>query len=222
MTPREVAFRVVRRVTDGAYADRAFRAEATRARLGPSDRAFAQRLAYGTIQRRLTLDYVIGQLSDRPLAKLDPPLLDALRIGVYQLVFMDSVPDHAAVAETVELAKAAKGAGFKFANAVLRRASREARAVLDELDDSSAQAAAILHSHPQWLAELWWDTLGRDEAIALMQADNEAPEEAVRVNTLLADPGEVATELPVSHSDEDLPEALVLEGPFDLEGSALF
>jgi len=151
---REVAFTVVRRVSDGAYADRAFRAEASRARLDTGDRAFAQALAYGTVQRRLTLDHVIGRLSDRPLAKLDPPLLDALRIGIYQLLFMNSVPDHAAVAEAVELAKAAKGAGFKFANAVLRRATREARGIYDALSDADPAGAAIRHSHPQWLVEL--------------------------------------------------------------------
>src|SRR3954462_10995073 len=127
VTARDVAFQVVRRVSDGAYADRAFRAEAGRARLGSADRAFAQQLAYGSVQRRLTLDHVIAQLSDRPLSKHDPPLLNAHRIGIYQLLFMDSVPDHAAVAETAELAKAAKAASFKFANAVLRRATREAR-----------------------------------------------------------------------------------------------
>src|SRR3954469_13661005 len=147
MTARDVAFRVVQRVTDGAYADRAFRAEATRARLDSTDRAFAQQLAYGTVQRRLTLDHVIGTLPHRPLAKLDPLLLDALRIGMYQLLFMDSVPDHAAVAETVELAKATKGAGYKFANAVLRRATREASAVLAGLDDRDPNDASILHSH---------------------------------------------------------------------------
>ena len=218
MTAREVAFRVVCRVTDGAYADRAFRAEAERARLGQADRAFAQRLAYGTIQRRATLDYVIGRLSDRPLAKLDPPLLDALRIGVYQLLFMDSVPDHAAVAETVELAKQAKGAGFKFANAVLRRATREAPAILAAIDDTTPAGAAIRHSHPQWLAELWWDTLGRDDALALMEADNAPAEDAIRLNPLVT----AGEPLPPGHPDPELPEALVLDAPFDVEGSELF
>src|SRR3954452_7356578 len=165
MTAREVAFRVVRRVSEGAYADRAFRAEAGRAQLSASDRAFAQRLAYGSVQRRLTLDHVIVALSDRPLAKLDPVVLDALRLGMYQLLFMDSVPDHAAVAETVELAKSAKGAGFKFANAVLRRAAREAPGLLATLTDDNPEAAAIRHSHPQWLVELWWGTLGREDTL---------------------------------------------------------
>src|SRR3954454_22911531 len=172
MTARGGAFPVVRRVGDGAYADRAFRAEASRARLNPADRAFAQVLAYGTVQRLLTLDHVISQLSDRPLAKLDPPLLDALRIGIYQLLFMDSVPDHAAVAETVELAKASKGAGFKFANAVLRRATREARGIFDSIGDADPAAAALRHSHPLWLVEIWWDPLGPEDTRAVLQADN--------------------------------------------------
>jgi 16S rRNA (cytosine967-C5)-methyltransferase len=219
MTAREVAFRVVRRVTDGAYADRAFRAEASRARLDPADRAFAQVLAYGTVQRRLTLDHVIAQLSDRPLAKLDPPLLDALRIGIYQLLFMDSVPDHAAVAETVELAKAAKGAGFKFANAVLRRATREARGIYDAVSDADPAGAAIGHSHPRWLVELWWQMLGPDDTIALLEADNRAAEDAVRVNPLVVD---APPPIPGAHPDPDIPEALVLDARFDVEGSELF
>jgi 16S rRNA (cytosine967-C5)-methyltransferase len=222
MTARDLAFLVVRRVSDGAYADRAFRAEAGRARLSSADRAFAQQLAYGTIQRRLTLDHVIANLSDRPLAKLDPPLLDALRLGIYQLLFMDAVPDHAAVGETVELAKAARGAGFKFANAVLRRATREARAVYDAVGDTTPAEAAIRHSHPQWLAELWWKTLGREETLALLEAGNRPAEDAVRVNTLVAEPDAVAARIPGVRRDPALAEALVLAEPFDTEGSDLF
>jgi 16S rRNA (cytosine967-C5)-methyltransferase len=222
MTARDVAFRVVRRVSDGAYADRAFRAEAQRAELSTADRAFAQQLAYGTIQRRLTLDHVIAELSDRPLERLDPPLLDALRIGVYQLLFMGSVPDHAAVAETVELAKAAKGAGFKFANAVLRRATREARGIVAVLEDRKPEGASILHSHPRWLVDLWWDALGPEETRALLAADNAPAEDAIRVNTLVTDPDAVRAQIPASHTDPELREALVLGAPFDIEGSDAF
>jgi 16S rRNA (cytosine967-C5)-methyltransferase len=222
MTARDLAFRVVRRVSDGAYADRAFRAEAQRARLAPADHAFAQQLAYGTIQRRLTLDHVIGRLSDRALSKLDPPLLDALRIGTYQLLFMDSVPDHAAVAETVELAKSAKGSGFKFANAVLRRATREAQAILDACTDDRPSGAAIRQSHPAWLVDLWWDALGPDDTRALLVADNLPAEVAVRVNTLVTDRETVRRKIEAAHADADLPEALVLDRPFDLEHSELF
>jgi 16S rRNA (cytosine967-C5)-methyltransferase len=221
MTAREVAFRVVRRTSEGAYADRALRAEAGRARLTGADRAFAQQLAYGTVQRRMTLDHVIAALSDRPLARLDPPLLDALRLGVYQLLFMGSVPDHAAVAETVEIAKSA-GRGSGFANAVLRRAAREGQELLDALGDATPAEAAVRHSHPQWIVELWWDALGREETLALLERDNQAAETAIRVNTLVAEPSEVAAALPGSHPAPELPEGLVLGEPFDIEGSDVF
>src|SRR3954471_23991900 len=170
---RRCAFRVVRRVFDGgAYADRAFRAEADRAQLDARDRAFAQRLAYATVQRRVTLDHVLAVLSSRPPDELDPPLRDALRLGLVQLLFLDGVAVHAAVSETVELAKAEAGAGpAKFANAVMRRATREATGVLATLDDATPESAALLHSHPAWVARNWWEALGPDEARALMRRD---------------------------------------------------
>ena len=223
---RQVAYAVLRRVTDGAYADRAFRAEADRAGLSGADRAFAQQLAYGTVQRLRTLDYVLTAVSARPLGRLDEPLLDALRLGVHQLLFMDSVPDHAAVAETVELAKRGHGGGYRFANAVLRRASREGRALLEQLTDDTPADAAVLHSHPDWLARMWWDALGREDALALMARDNVPPETAVRVNSLVATPAEVADALGrrkvASHSAPDVSDGLVLDAPFDIQGSRLF
>ena len=223
---RRVAYAVLRRVSDGAYADRAFRAEADRAGLSSADRAFAQQLAYGTVQRLRTLDYVLGAASARPLRGLDAPLLDALRLGVHQLLFMDSVPDHAAVAETVELSKIDGGRGSSFANAVLRRAAREGRALLEQLNDESPADAAVLHSHPDWLAKMWWDTLGRDDAVALMARDNEPPETAVRVNTLVATRAEVeqllARRKVESHAAPDTPDGIVLDGAWDIEGSRLF
>ena len=220
---RRCAFRVLRRVVeDDAFADRAFRAEAERAGLDPRDRAFAQRLAYGAIQRRATLDHLIDALSDRPLAQIDPPLLDALRLGVFQLAFLDSVPDRAAVDQTVELAKEAGRGAAGFANAVMRRAAREARPALDRLGDSTPEEAALLHSHPEWVAQLWWEQLGAEEARALMARDNEPPELAVRVNTLVATPDEVRVALEPAEPVEGLPEALVLGAPFDVQGSELF
>src|SRR5205085_6316562 len=118
---RLCAFTVVRRVLrEGAYADRAFRAEAARAELDPRERAFAQRLAYGVVQRRRTIDWVIAQLVDRDLEDLDAPVHDALRLGVLQLVWLESVPGHAAVDQTVELAGDAAPRARGFVNAVMR------------------------------------------------------------------------------------------------------
>ena len=129
---RACAYAVVRRVFEqGAWADRALHGEARRARLDARDLALATQLAYGTVQRVATLDHVIDDARRRARpAKLDPPVLAALRLGVFQLTFLDRVPAHAAVGESVELAKrdAPRGAGL--VNAVLRRAAREARAIV--------------------------------------------------------------------------------------------
>jgi 16S rRNA (cytosine967-C5)-methyltransferase len=209
-----VAHVVLRRVFDeGAFADRAFRAEAEQ--LTGRERAFAQQLVYGTVQRRATLDYVIGQLSSR---ELDPGVRDALRLGLFQLLYLDGVADHAAVSESVELAKG-RG-GDKLVNAVLRRAQREGRALLDALSDETPEGAAVKHSHPEWLARMWWGELGAGETRALLARDNEPPESAVRVNTLRAG---ASVDLPVpSHPAADLPEGLVLDAPFDVHASEPF
>ena len=113
-------------------------------------------------------------------------MLAALRLGVHQLLFMDGVADHAAVAESVDLAKDAGSRGHGFVNAVLRRAAREGGAILEALGESTPAEAAVRHSHPVWLADAWWDQLGAESALALMRADNEPAESAARVNTLRA------------------------------------
>jgi 16S rRNA (cytosine967-C5)-methyltransferase len=219
---RVCAFAVVRRVFEhGAYADRALHSEA--AGLEARDRALAMALSYGTIQRRRTLDHVIARLSGRPVSKLDPATLTALRLGVFQLLLLGGVADHAAVNESVELAKRTRPAGAGLVNAVLRRAAREGRAVLDELGDRDPAQAAVLHSVPDWLAARWWDELGADDARALLRRANEPAESAVRVNTLVADRDDVLSRLPVTGTAAPaLPEGIVLEGPFDAHGSGLF
>jgi 16S rRNA (cytosine967-C5)-methyltransferase len=178
---RSAAFETVLRVFEqDAYADRAFPAAARG--LDQRDRALAQRLAYGTIQRARTLDHGIETLGRRPVAKLDPPVRAALRLGAYQLAFSE-VAAHAAVNESVELVR---GAGLEravaFTNAVLRRLGLGLRDLVDALSDATPLDAALKHSYPDWVAELWWRELGRDEALALMAAQNEPAETVVRVN----------------------------------------
>jgi 16S rRNA (cytosine967-C5)-methyltransferase len=204
----------------GAYADRALQTEARD--LDARDRALAMRLAYGAIQRRGTVDYLIERLADRPAAKLDAPLLAALRLGLYELLWLSGAPDHAVVADSVELAKTQSSAGHGLVNAVLRRAARQgATTLLGDLREDTPEHAAIAHSHPQWLARMWWKELGASDAVALMAYDNEPGELALRVNTLRADPASVADGLGVStHTDPELPEALVLDGPFDLHSAS--
>ena len=152
---RECAYAVVRRVFEqDAYADRAFHAEARR--LDGRDRSLAMALAYGTVQRKATLDHVITAFSQRGPDRLDAPILAALRLGLMQVLLMDGVADHAAVHESVELAKGNARGGSGLVNAVLRRALREGHDLIAALDDATPAHAAVLHSVPRWLAELWW------------------------------------------------------------------
>jgi 16S rRNA (cytosine967-C5)-methyltransferase len=220
---RACAHTVLRRVFErGAYADEAFVAESRQ--LDARDRALAMRLAYGAVQRRATLDHLIELLAERPVARLDPPVLAALRLGLYELLYLGGAPDYAVVGDAVELAKAQGRGGHGLVNAVLRRAARAgATELLAPLSDATAEAAALMHSHPAWIARLWWGELGGEAARALMAADNEPGEVALRVNTLVADPDAVAAGLAVrTRRDPAVPEALVLEEPFDARGSPLW
>ncbi len=219
---RACAFAVLRRVFEhDAYADRALTAEA--GELDPRDRALAMTLVYGTVQRRGTLDHVITALSSRPPERLDPAVLAALRLGLQQILFLDGIAEHAAVHESVELAKSGGRGGAGLVNAVLRRATREGRALLAGFDDATPARAAVMHSVPVWLAELWFAERGPETARALLAAVNLPAESSLRVNTLRADVGHVRAQLPVaSRPVSGLPEALVLEGAFDVHGSALW
>ncbi len=181
---RSCAYSVLRRVFErGAYADRAMQAQATG--LDARDRALAMRLAYGAIQRCLTLDHVIERLAERPLSRLDAAVLAALRLGLYELLYLRGAPDRAVVADAVELAKSARSGGHGLVNAVLRRAAREGEvALLADLGEDTPERAAVMHSHPPWIARMWWEQLGPERARALMAAGNQPGEVALRVNPL--------------------------------------
>jgi 16S rRNA (cytosine967-C5)-methyltransferase len=182
--PRALAFEVLRETFERqGHTELAFRAGAERLHLDGRDRAQAQRLTYGSVQRRGTSDAAIERLSGRAMRLLDPPVAAALRLGLYELLFADSTPDHAAVDQAVELVKIAKAAHASgFVNAILRRAARERDSLTEALlgDDSTPEAAAVAHSAPLWLAQMWWEELGADSARALLAACNEPAEVAMR------------------------------------------
>jgi 16S rRNA (cytosine967-C5)-methyltransferase len=194
---RRAAYEVVLRVfEEDAYADRAFRT-AARA-LDARDRAFAQRLAYGTVQRVRTLDHAIETLGRRPVRKLDPPVRAALRLGAYELGYLGTA-EHAAVNEGVELVRAAKlERAVAFTNAVLRRLTGGIQGLLASLPEG-----ALKHSYPDWIEQVWTRDFGREDALALMRAQNEPLPLVVRRNTRKQ--GHVA-----GAPDPEVPNALVV------------
>jgi 16S rRNA (cytosine967-C5)-methyltransferase len=201
---RRAAYETVLRVfEEDAYADRALRTAA--AGLDHRDRGFAQRLAYGTIQRVRTLDYAIEELGKRPVRKLDAPVRAALRLGAYELGFLQT-PRHAAANESVELVRVARlERAVPFTNAVLRRVGDGIAPLLASLPEG-----ALKHSYPDWIEEVWTRDLGRDGALELMRAQNEAPETVVRLIR-----GEIegeSTDVPGAYRVDRVDERALAEG----------
>jgi len=220
---RWVALKVLARVEDGAFTDKALAGEARKAELEGAQRAAAMRLSFGAVQRERTLDWIIEQASERPLEKIEPRVMDVLRIGTYELLFSDGVPEHAAVDQAVRAARTLRGSAARrssragLVNAVLRRIARDGTAWLDGCTNP-----AIRHSMPDWIAERLVRDFG-DEAGDLMATANEPAQNALRWNSLRgpregleallpegADPGKIA------------PESYVITGGFDLEESEIW
>ncbi|HWM33323.1 MAG TPA: RsmB/NOP family class I SAM-dependent RNA methyltransferase [Pseudolysinimonas sp.] len=195
---RRIAYRVLRAVEqDDAYANLLLPALLAEARLAPADAALATELTYGTLRRRGFYDRVISLVVDRPLARMDPEVLDALRLGVHQLLETRVAP-HAAVGESVALvASAGKGSARGFANGVLRTIARStpeqwrARA-LEGLEGDARRAMET--AHPEWVVAAFRDALsaeGNRDLDALLAADNLPPAVSLVALPGLAEAAEV-------------------------------
>ena len=201
---RRTAYEVLLRVFEqDAYADRVFRSAARN--LDERERAFAQRLAYGAVQRVRTLDHAIETLGKRPVRKLDPPVRAALRLGAYQLGYTDTAP-HAAANESVELVRRARlERAVPFTNAVMRRLADGMRPLLDALPEG-----ALKESYPDWIYETWMRELGADDALALMRAGNEPLETVVRL--VKGEPPGEPTDVPGAYRVQRVDDLAVAEG----------
>ncbi|HVE97632.1 MAG TPA: transcription antitermination factor NusB [Mycobacteriales bacterium] len=178
--PRLLAWRLLRAVDEqDAYANLVLPELLRESALDERDRAFTSELGYGTLRALGTLDHVISLCSSRPVADIDPPLRDVLRLGVYQLL-RTRVPPHAAVSATVELARSVAGEGpGSFANAVLRKvAARGGDLGAPAYDDDPTGHLAITTAHPRWIVEEFVTALDGDvaEAQRALAADDARPE----------------------------------------------
>jgi 16S rRNA (cytosine967-C5)-methyltransferase len=182
LAARELALRVLVRVArEPVHADAVLAEALAPAALPSRDRALATRLVYGTLAWQGFLDWHLAPAVSRSLAALDPAVLAVLRLGAYQILLLDRVPDHAAVATSVALVKGHVAAASGLVNAVLRRTVRErGRVPLPDREREPAAHLAIALSHPQWLVDRWLARFGPAATRALLAADNEAAPTVLR------------------------------------------
>jgi len=185
-TAREAALDMLLRVEqEGAYSNLELNRTLGAAGLSRADAALATELVYGTIQRRLTLDHWLSKFVSRGLDKLQPWVLALLRMSLYQLVYLDRIPPHAAVSEAVKIAKKRGHPGIvSLVNGVLRSLA----GCRDELgppdDPDPVRRLSVKHSFPEWMAARWIEVYGEETADRIMAALNERPRTSIRVNRL--------------------------------------
>ena len=182
---RYAAVKAVQAITtSGAYSNVVLAQILRVAKFGNRDRRFCTELVYGTIKAGASLDWKISKYMRYPIAKADPQVAAVLRVGAYQIFFMDRVPDSAAVNESVEIAKKMGGIGpSKFVNGVLRSIVRNpGRSKFPS--GKSPEALALRTFHPTWIVKLFIDEFGFDETEQLCKADNVNPPLCLRINSL--------------------------------------
>ncbi|MBM7855742.1 16S rRNA (cytosine967-C5)-methyltransferase [Desulfohalotomaculum tongense] len=187
VTARELALKVLKAVEEeGAYANLALNKILEKYQPGKLDRAFTTELTYGTLRTLNTLDWVISRFLKQPLASQTVWVRNILRLGTYQLLFLEKIPPAAACNEAVELAKKyAHGGVVKFVNGVLRNITRNLDQIeYPDINSDPVGHVSLKYSHPSWLVERWLKEYGIKETIALCKANNLTPPNTIRTNTL--------------------------------------
>ena len=225
---RRIALEVLRRVeAEGAFSHLALNHALQRSPgLNPADRALATELVYGTLRWSRRLDYALAAHCHRPLERIEPGLLRVLRMTAYQLLFLDGVPEWAAVDQGAELARRLRGrraAGF--VNGVLRALARGQRNIdWPDADGDLVRHLAVRHSFPDWLVEYWLEELGSEQCRRLLEALNRPASAWLRPNTLRIVPAGLADLLSASglqvQQQAEIPGALKCQRAGDLAGSA--
>lgn len=190
---RQIAFdALIKTEKNGAYSNIALDSTLSKTKLDTRDKSFVSALFYGVIERRLTLDWQLEKYLTKPLKKLKPEVLTILRLGAYQILFMDKVPSSAAVNECVSLTKK-NGCGFAsgLVNAVLRKVDKNGIVLPEE--GSFEEYLSVKFSCPQWLVKKWIKEYGKEDTINILSHSLGTPDIFVRVNSLKTDSDELVT-----------------------------
>ena len=227
--PRSAALNVLLKIEqEQAYSNLALSNAIRENRLSGVDSAFVSALVYGVLERQITLDYIIRQYSKIPLRKIETKTKLILRMGVYQLLFMDKVPDSAAVNESVNLAKKhklKKSSGF--INGILRSITRaEVKYSLPDENKDKIYFYSIKYSAPQDLVRLWINSYGELNAVAILESLSGRPPICARVNTTKTDAGSLIALLEKEGVKAEkiafLPDALYLSNTGAIENLRAF
>lgn len=180
LTAREVAVSILTHFDKTHHIDDAELRELT-----GQDRQQANEIIQGILRRKSYLDFLIGEYSHVSISDMEPKFKNILRLGIYELLFMDGTPDYAAINEAVEIAKVGiSPKSGDLANAVLRKVQREIEALPKPAHTNRTELIATTFSHPEWLVKRWVERFGEREAFLLMQANNQRPAYFLRVNNL--------------------------------------
>ncbi len=193
-SPRQCAFDILLKIhNNSAYSNIALDKALENEKLSPVDKAFVSALVYGTVERTITLDYQLMLYLTKPIEKMSSAVLVALRLGAYQILFMDKVPDSAAVNESVKLVKAnSHSVASGMVNAVLRKIAQNGFVLPDK---KGLYYYSIKYSCPKWLIKKWKDAYGEDNAVKLAESSLGAVDTVLRVNTLKTDALSLINEL---------------------------
>lgn len=191
------------------------------------DKAFITEMVYGTLKWRLTIDYIIQKFSSIKLKKLSPWILNIIRMGIYQLVFTDRIPESAACNESVRLAKRyGHSASSRYVNAVLRNVARSNKEF--EYPDKSdiVNYLSVKYSHPEWMVRQWVERFGEEFTEGLLKSNNEIPPFSARVNTCKTSVEEFIEELSSQGFDvrkgRYVEEAVIIDNPSSVLKSEAF
>ena len=215
-TGRQAAFWLLKKAEEGAYINLELSHLLNQRQIADQDRGFATELTYGCLKQQAWLDFFLQKWLTRPLEQLDRPVLIALRLGLYQIHFMDRIPAHAAVSETVDLMKEDAPYATGLVNAVLHKALLQEDWTVRS-KKGKAGWLSITYSHPLWMIHRWLKRFGEEETESLLRSNQLTPQTYLRVNTLkisVEDLWKSLQERQVSvRKSELLPECLLLDSP---------
>jgi len=216
MNGRKAAFWLLKKAAEGAFINLELSQLLNQRLIADQDRGFATELTYGCLKQQAYLDFFLQKWLTRPLEQLDHSVLIALRLGLYQIHFMDRIPAHAAVSETVDLIKEDAPYATGLVNAVLHKAlAQEDWTVRSK--KGKAGWLAITYSHPLWMIHRWLKRFGEEETEELLRSNQKTPQTYLRVNTLKISSEDLwksLQERQVSmRKSELLSECFLLDGP---------